>query len=1614
MSDSSIRSAAAKKLEIARKFNSRRAASQKEKEKPILSSPQKQTPIEDNPSPVKDVIPYDLYDAVACVGPGVFDVTAGMRGSLDSDNTFGLSDLVETNVTIDIQNELKRTKQHMGILKLHSAGRGNGITNSRAEAVTGVGGEQQITTSATAPTPTQQRQLVSVQDEKTSPRKVPVTSRLQRRVRLAEDPSQGGAQDDHDDGGDRNNNELRQAPVTTRQNASAGADPEFKPKLPPQPQITTQMRREAQSVVDTIPRSGLTLQCTIRSAGNERVPTKNTLVDPSLPAPRPANPNKAEFLRKNRVEVEASSAARAQEEAATATGMTRDLSGLLHSLAAKEKSLITDGHGHGQGHNQKGDSKPTASGAASSALRSGRTPPTAAAMETSRNTLSNSKSTTPPRDNSGSHMGNSSTSLGSNHINSMSAWSARKKCDKDENSSDDNDDDDKEEEAARERREERAQQAALERLRMRKLQLQLPHQSPATAGLKRDPGLTLGLGSAGLGQGGVVLPLRPQSSPNMRSSQESMYYKEDEGEGEGERSSSSNKLPSIGLLNDGCSSSNNTLSSGNIPSLPNIPPYGGSGSTASDSRSRPRSTGALFTAGIGTANTHTNATAVGSKPYPQTSSQPASSSAISAHGHAAYSTASYLKHTVRTQLEKQIHDTYKNKINELTRQLENVQRAKGGVGLGKGRIKGKGYGKDDDTDAKSDILSMIQDEDAEAGFGVGADADVVKLVKRKKRKGKKKKNKDLCTADTEVPGDHCKNDNNDEDDGGNGDRNNSRKAQAVPVTGYCPAPAERMVATVASVTAEVNRRHPLLTPTDPTDCSNSDYATSRLLASSGAQNASLSNEDWLNQFMRVRRSQSQGMNSAGGVNMGVSRPEDRDQQSLYYNHHQAAAAGEAQQSYTAAGVSALNTLVDSAAKPKSSSGTKTGSSGRYSAQQQSKVTSNSSNGNKIRERKPAELMRVLDVGGTSIGLRQGPAVGSAGVSARVNSSSSSTPLTTARTSSKNKDKQERRSEKFSDIPTELILPDFAVSSQQQQQQQEEEKSPVDTVTDIVDSSTDDLIYDLNSSRQTGVGDVRTATGTDSGGVVTDIGSSTTNNINHNKEQTPLFQQKQHQPQQLPQQEYMYKSLTGSEFACPKGTTTDYLGRVICGPHGITECSLCELRNQTHHYTITSTTSATNTTSTADRSRLTATTTATNTATIPTTTATTVAAPTGAGVNISVRAPVQSTTTTAGAVSQAAEALKSVLSPPRIQVSASPRGASGVSAATTGINGSPGGVNLHALGYVSPSTTASTTAANSTGSCNHISPPHSPPSHANFSTPSSSIRVILSPRARDCDGIAGESGESPIRIDMQNSYMQHRHQRRDKKVDADTVVLTSNVAAVGGGGGGASIPSTSDITRLITDNNHNNNDNCSNNDILSQFKGYSPGRDRALLTANYSSLSPPRKAANSSSSSSNSSLIASPGGTGLGLGSLLIDGSTTVSSSSPPRPAGGGNNTTPMSPPNPLSLQEPLSLSQQQSEAPLTLNFFDATSTADKGRYIVNSARGYQTNSITRKPDIPGAGGGAATDSASPGIILLCGRQKETNKEHILTVLFDRTVYITEEAAATWWELNKTRLLRTYR
>jgi hypothetical protein len=285
----------------------------------------------------------------------------------------------------------------------------------------------------------------------------------------------------------------------------------------------------------------------------------------------------------------------------------------------------------------------------------------------------------------------------------------------------------------------------------------------------------------------------------------------------------------------------------------------------------------------------------------------------------------------------------------------------------------------------------------------------------------------------------------------------------------------------------------------------------------------------------------------------------------------------------------------------------------------------------------------------------------------------------------------------------------------------------------------------------------------------------------------------------------------------------------------------------------------------------------------------------------------------------------------------------------------------------------------------------------------SVRVTLSPPKPYSFGADNENdpnhdpgdasgAESPIRIDVRNSYMR----RREEEADWGTA-------------GGASASGSASTSGFVHD------------EPLLEFKGYSPGRNRSLLE-NFSSLSPPRQHSRASGGVADRGSPTAATVTAA-ASALSTVATASVTAGAPVTAAASVTAAAPVTAAASVTAAAPVTAAPHRplpaTPAPVTasLSFFDTTSTADKGRYIVNSARNYHTNSITRKQDIltgSDASGATRTLISSPGIILLCGRHKETNREHILTVLFDRTVFTSEEAAATWWELNKGRLLLIYR
>jgi len=1055
----------------------------------------------------------------------------------------------------------------------------------------------------------------------------------------------------------------------------------------------TQRRNSAsdlQPQIQAAPRP--VMQCTVRNANNERVPTQNMLPQPGVPVVKHVDPNKAEFLRKNRAEVEAVSSARAEEEATTASDMVRDLSGLLGALAEKEKSLVAEHEG--------------------SKTNSGHPQPTTVALETSRNTQCNSE--TPPRG------GIRGEGLGYKKAGAVSsAWGGGGDADE--------------------------SQAALEILRRR----------------KQHPLMFSGASARGIHS-------RPLSSPDTRGSRDVLLHRIVAAENPTQVENL--LLPAIGGVSKG----------GPVPMTRGVVGVGGGGLPSIHqpgiATARPRSTGALLGVGSGRKQTQT--------------------------------TATYMQHTVRSQLEEQIHDTYKNKIGELKRQLEAAQNAKdgnsgGGAGGGYGSIAANSSGhtarrgkRDDDSDMNSDILSMVLEEGGAAGGAAGRKKGcVVKGKKKRKGRGKKKKKKV---------------------EGGKVSDEEEEKDRAEVDVGKAP------IATVASVTAEVNRMHQVEPEPVPASA----------LASSLAQDAYLSNEDWLNQLMYMRRSLSQGNGvGGGGVNMGASRPDDRDQQSMYYNHHTPAqpAPAIALNRATRTGAGAETDITKHTAAAGSKSGSCGNAGGRYSGPVNVKST------------KPPELVRTLGVGGTSISVRPERTHARPRIESRKEGPTTESPAAGMDTVPCKGGKMRREaSSEPSDIPSELMLPDFTLSGKAQG------KNIMEGVGDlgedeVGDSSTDDLIFVLNGNADS---NRRVECGGGGGG---GMPSMTTTSIGGGKRPESVVD------------------------------TADYLGRSVCTPHGITDCSLCELRNQNQ---------------------------------------------TRAGTSVLNHTP-ERTGTAASAASKATDANRKVLSPPRVDF-------------------------------------ASASAA-----------------------PHASICVTLSPNAGARGGTADITGgtESPIRIDVRNSYMQSREEvsglgAKEQELHSKIPIVLAGVAAAEQGA-----------------------------EPLVGFHGYSPGKDRALLN-NFSSLSPsrPRRAGTGAGACPSSVIVQSPG---------LQLGGTTASVLAAKHVVSPG----PVGPTNTISKAEKVNL-----------GFFDTTSTAEKGRFILNSARKYHSNSITRKPDMlalalagddngnrtaSDASGGEKALMSSPGIILLCGRHKETNKENILTILFDRTVYQTEESAVTWWELNRARLQLIY-
>jgi len=84
-----------------------------------------------------------------------------------------------------------------------------------------------------------------------------------------------------------------------------------------------------------------------------------------------------------------------------------------------------------------------------------------------------------------------------------------------------------------------------------------------------------------------------------------------------------------------------------------------------------------------------------------------------------------------------------------------------------------------------------------------------------------------------------------------------------------------------------------------------------------------------------------------------------------------------------------------------------------------------------------------------------------------------------------------------------------------------------------------------------------------------------------------------------------------------------------------------------------------------------------------------------------------------------------------------------------------------------------------------------------------------------------------------------------------------------------------------------------------------------------------------------------------------------------------------------------------------MDFFDKSSSADKGRFRVHDAKLFQPDSMHRKPD---------TATAQGGVTLLMGeRMDKPGEEQVITVLFDRSIF-SEEDAKVWWSYNRDRFI----
>ena len=83
--------------------------------------------------------------------------------------------------------------------------------------------------------------------------------------------------------------------------------------------------------------------------------------------------------------------------------------------------------------------------------------------------------------------------------------------------------------------------------------------------------------------------------------------------------------------------------------------------------------------------------------------------------------------------------------------------------------------------------------------------------------------------------------------------------------------------------------------------------------------------------------------------------------------------------------------------------------------------------------------------------------------------------------------------------------------------------------------------------------------------------------------------------------------------------------------------------------------------------------------------------------------------------------------------------------------------------------------------------------------------------------------------------------------------------------------------------------------------------------------------------------------------------------------------------------------------PSSTRFFDVSSTSDKGRFRVNDAREFDTDSLFRRPDI-----------LNNYVTVLFGKKRSNGETKVISLLFDRDEFKTELDAYNWWLNNKDR------